>query len=553
MMQPGMAAPAMPAPATSPRPVPSPVAGTVAAPVPAPMQAPVQAPARAYGGAPAPAPAALPQGASPQPHVPQPHAPQAPAHLGLAPQVAAPSAAPASAPLGALSAPGALPLGALPLGAAEPEHREEGERALPAVTFHSFCERQDTAGIINQTTRDWRMARTTSKIFMGGLPAAVEFYRKETTPALVIIETGMRGAELFTQLDELAGVCDENTQVVVIGAANDIRLYRQLMEKGVSDYLVPPLSPLGLIRSLGELYLDPDAPFTGRVAAFFGCKGGVGSSMVAHNVAWQLSESHGQDVALVDLDTSFGTTGLDLHYEQTSGLEEALADPDRLDDALLDRILIRHTPHLSLLPASGGLGRVALSPEACETLVNTVRGVVPTTILDLPGTWSDWSQAMLAQADDVVLTATLDLASLRNTKNVVDFLRSKRPNDPDPILVINKVGLPGGIDVEAFASAVGLQPSVTFGFDPDVFLAASNNGEMISEAKAGGTVEGFQRLGTRLRTGRMPELGGSKGSLGRVGSLLGRGKDAKEGVAKDASESASGESKSVIMKLLKRG
>ena len=138
--------------------------------------------------------------------------------------------------------------------------KESGEKPLPSVSIHAFCDRQETAHCVNETTRDWRMKRTNVKIYMGGLPAAIEFYRKENTPSLIVFESGMRGQELFNQLDQLASVCDEGTRVVMIGATNDIRLYRQLMVKGVSDYLVPPLHPLHLIRSLGELYADPEQP-----------------------------------------------------------------------------------------------------------------------------------------------------------------------------------------------------------------------------------------------------------------------------------------------------
>ena len=450
------------------------------------------------------------------------------------------------------------PMAAMPsvaMSALEPEERlEGGEKALPGITIHAFCERQETASTVNEAMQDWRMKRTSTKIFMGGLLAAIEMYKDEGTPALILIESGMRGQELFTQLESLAGVCDEDTQVVVIGAANDIRLYRQLMDKGVSDYLVPPFRPLGLIRSLSNLYADPDKPFTGRVAAFFGAKGGVGSSTVAHNVAWQLAETLGQSTALVDLDTSWGTTGLDFHYDNHSGLDDALADPDRLDETLLDRIMIRHTPNLSILPASGTLGQGVQSRKAFETVVDAVRGVSPLTVLDMPHIWSEWTESVLTQADDVVITAALDLANLRNAKNLVDFLKAKRPNDPDPIVVLNKVGL-SPIKVEEFSSMMGVDPAVTFAFEPDVFVHASNNGEMITDAKtAAGTIEGLQRIAHRLKTGEYPSVAAGRGSKLSLGGKKGEKKTAKAGKAPKASADADKpQSKSFIANLLKKG
>ena len=329
---------------------------------------------------------------------------------------------------GAMPAPLAVPQQNIPMGVVAELDKEGGDRALPQISIHAFCDRQETAAVINETTRDWRMKRTNVKIYMGGLPSAIEFYHKENTPGLILIESGMRGQELFSQLETLASVCDEGTKVVMIGAANDIRLYRQLMEKGVSDYLVPPFHPINLIRSLGELYSDPEKPFIGRVAAFFGAKGGVGSSTIAHNIAWCLSEKIQQETALIDLDSSWGTTGLDFAYDATQGLEEALSQPDNLDETLLDRIMIRHTQKLSILPTSGSLAPNSVQdPEAFEAVVNGVRSISPLSILDMPHQWMDWTSQILTNVDDIVITSTPDLASLRNTKNLIDFLRAKRP------------------------------------------------------------------------------------------------------------------------------
>jgi len=265
-----------------PRPVPMPIAPTPvpqsAQPqfTPQPMPHSVQPHAVPQPIAPIVPAQNMPQLGHPQPGMPAPNMPQPNMPAGQMP------------PQGnLLDYAGAAPAPHMVMNPAyaplEDTNRDAGEKPLPAISVHAFCDRQETAHCINETTRDWRMKRTNVKIYMGGLPAAIEFYHKENTPSLIIIESGMRGEELFNQLESLASVCDEGTKVVMIGAANDIRLYRQLMDKGLSDYLVPPLHPLNLIRSLGELYSDPDQPFIGRVVAFFGAKGGAGSSSMAHN------------------------------------------------------------------------------------------------------------------------------------------------------------------------------------------------------------------------------------------------------------------------------
>ncbi|WP_371396121.1 AAA family ATPase [Fretibacter rubidus] len=528
------AAPAPAHPGIAPQAVPSPAPQMPRAPMPAP------APQQGYAPQPQHQPQHQPQMAPPahRPHAPAPQ---------MAPQMP-PQMPPQMSPTGHMPTAMPAPVAAPPaMAVTEDIAREGGEKALPSISIHAFCDRPDTAGAINQTQNDWRMKRTNLKIYMGGLPAAIDFYHKESTPGTIMIETGMRGPELFAQLEQLASVCDAGTKVVVIGAANDIRLYRQLMDQGVSDYLVPPLSPMTIIHALGDIYADPEQPFVGRVAAFFGAKGGVGSSTLAHNIAWCLSERIGKETALVDLDASWGTTGLDFAYDNSQGLEEALAEPDRLDETLLDRIMIRHTPKLSILPAAGSLGsNPVMTPDAYEAVVDAVRSVSPLTILDMPHYWSDWTTRVLTGCDDIVISATPDLASLRNTKNLIDFLRAKRPNDPDPILILNCVGMvkTGEISVKDFGATVGLDPAVTLGFDPMSFTEAMNDGKMLTDIKsASAHVSGCEYVASRLATGRFPVMSNSKSS-GPLGFLsAGKG-------SKDKASKASGGS--ILSKLTKK-
>jgi len=396
----------------------------------------------------------------------------------------------------------AAPMG-MPMPHVDENAPEGGEKALPQISIHAFCDRQETAGVINQTTHDWRMRRTNVKIYMGGLRAAIDYYSKESTPSLIMVESGMRGNELFTQLETLASVCDEGTKVVIIGAANDIRLYRQLIEKGVSDYIVPPLLALSVIRSLSEIYNDPEEPFLGRVTAFFGAKGGVGSSTIAHNVAWCLSEHLHNDTALVDLDSSFGTTGLDFAYDNSEGLEAALEDPERLDEKLLDKIMIKHTDKLSILPAACSLNsKPVLDERAYETVINAVRALSPFSILDMPNYWSDWTSNVLSSVDD-------------------------------PILILNKTGLAKAeIPVKEFGAAVGLEPNLVINFDSDTFYEASNEGKMLDQVKAAErTVAGLNYIANRLKTGQF----GSAEALGagkRKGLRLGKSADSENGSEK---------------------
>lgn len=362
-----------------------------------------------------------------------------------------------------------------------------GEAMIPRIAIHLFCEQQSTADTGERAATDRRMGKATATIRLGGLAAAIEAYQNQPTPSLVMVESLAPPGEMLVQLDRLAEVCDPGTKVVVIGSANDIALYRELMRRGVSEYLVAPLDPLQIVRAVSGLYADPSAPFIGRQIAFCGAKGGVGASTLAHNVAHAITERLQTNAVLVDLDLAFGTAGLDFNQDPIQGVMDALSQPDRLDSVLMDRMMARCTERLSLFAAPATLDDdYEIGPEAFEEVTQKIRSAAPFVVLDLPHSWAAWKRKILLGSDDLIIVATPDLASLRNAKNMVDLVRRARPNDPPPRLVLNMVGVPGRpeIPVKDFGEALALPPSLVLPFDPKLFGSAANNGQMLAEVNA---------------------------------------------------------------------
>ena len=377
-----------------------------------------------------------------------------------------------------------------------------GEAPVPRITIHIFCVAGETAELAERAAQDRRMERATVVTRMGGLPAAVATYQSQPTPSLVMVESADPGPELLALLDRLAEVCDPGTKVLVIGAANDIALYRELMRRGVSEYLVPPLTPLVLVRAVTGLYSDPSAPFVGRQIAFCGAKGGSGSSTIAHNIAYSITERLQTGAVLVDLDLPFGTAGLDFNQDPLQGVVDALSQPDRLDPVLMDRMMARCTERLSLFAAPASLdGDYDISAEAFDEVTQKIRAAAPFVVLDLPHVWTAWKRKILLSSDDLVIVATPDLASLRNAKNVIDLVRRARPNDAPPRLVINQVGGPGRpeIPVKDFGEALGLTPALCLPFDPKLFGQAANNGQMLTEVNPKSrSAEGIDHLAEQI-------------------------------------------------------
>lgn len=366
----------------------------------------------------------------------------------------------------------------------EPPAEAPRARPVPRVNIQAFCEDQETAAVIEKASQDRRLAKAHVTVQMGGVQAAVAFYKNASTPNLIIIESLLDRTDMLGELDRLSEVCDPGTKVVAIGHVNDVLLYRELLRRGVSEYVVAPVEVLQIIESISAIYTDPETGPVGQVIAFVGAKGGSGSSTVCHNTAFSIASALKSDVVIADFDLPFGTAGLDFNQDPLQGIADALASPERLDEMVLDRLLSRCSDHLSLFAAPGTLDRpYDLEPASCDTVLDVVRENVPWVAVDVPHLWTAWAKQVVLRADYVVITASPDLANLRNTKNLVDQLKGSRPNDRPPLLVLNQVGVPKRpeISVKDFGYAIELEPKIVIDFDAQLFGTAANNGQMIEE------------------------------------------------------------------------
>jgi pilus assembly protein CpaE len=362
---------------------------------------------------------------------------------------------------------------------------------VPRVTLQAYCETHDVAAVLQAAITDRRMAKALSKVQMGGPAAAAEAFRDAPTPNVLIIENTGDMPSLIGHLEQLATVCDEGTRLIVIGHVNDIGLFRDLMARGVSDYLIAPIGVVDVVRSVSQLFSASSGAKLGRVIAVAGARGGVGSSTVAHNVAWAIAQNLDSSTVLVDLDLGFGTAGLDFNQDPPQGVADAIYAPDRIDNAMVDRLLSRCSDNLSLLAAPAMLDRTYdFAEEALDGLLDILRDLVPVIVLDLPHQWTAWSRRAITTADDILIVATPDLASLRNTKNILDSCRQARTNDRKPQVMLNQTDVPKRPEIPSaeFSKALGVSLAGAIPFDPQLFGTAANNGQMIAEVQGASPV-----------------------------------------------------------------
>jgi pilus assembly protein CpaE len=398
-------------------------------------------------------------------------------------------------------------------------------RPLPRISVHAFCETEAVQRTMERCGQDLRMSKVSLRINSGSIAAAANMFSTAPTPNLIILETSTEPRLLMAELAPLAAVCDPSTKVILIGRYNDIPLYRELIRNGISEYMVAPVAMPDILGAIAAIFVDPEAEPLGRSIAFIGAKGGVGSSTLAHNCAWGISNLFSTEVVLADLDLPYGTANINFDQDPPQGISEAVFSPERLDEVFLDRLLTKCSQHLSLLAAPSMLDRpYDFDATAFQPLMEILLRNAPISVLDVPHLWADWTRTVLAEADEVVVVAVPDLANLRNAKNMFDSFKKIRPNDKTPHLVLNQVGMPKRPEISPgdFCDSLEIEPVAIIPFDAVLFGNAANSGRMIAETdRKSPTAEIFSQL-AHLVTGRTTAKKPKKGGLGKVLGMLGR-------------------------------
>ena len=331
---------------------------------------------------------------------------------------------------------------------------------------------------------DRLMAKSRITLRDGGLIGAINHYRDNASAQLVIVEESGDRQQILERLGHLAEVCIAGTRVMVIGHLNDVGTYRALIGQGVSEYLIAPVTAADLVGAVESLYQDPGAAPRGRLIAFFAARGGAGASTLAHNTAWNLAQSVGEQVLLVDLDLAFGTVGLAFNTDVKQTVGELLGTPERIDAQMLERIVVKYDDHLLLLPSRADLREMPpIEPEAVDRLLDLLRRMAAFVVVDLPHLWAPWVSHVLETADDLVIVAQPDLPNLRDTKGLLDGLAKRRGDKAPTRVVINKqdVYRKSQLSAKDFTETLKVEPALALAFDP-VFGELSNNGQMLGEA-----------------------------------------------------------------------
>ena len=205
-----------------------------------------------------------------------------------------------------------------------------------------------------QTERALRagLAGREIKIQRARLATALRVLAAEPASRLVFVDVdGVSEPENAAK--QLALVCAHDTGLVAIGSTDSARFGRTLMQHGVTDYLVKPLSPSAVLEA-SAIVVDglPEHLYAGRIVTFAG-NSGAGTSTLVAAVARAMATVR-RSVSVVDLDPVSGKLSSLLEARPESGLQSLVASIDPAEVANTRLTIDRD--HLDRISAPGALG-----------------------------------------------------------------------------------------------------------------------------------------------------------------------------------------------------
>lgn len=325
---------------------------------------------------------------------------------------------------------------------------------------------------------------------------------------VIVVDLNLSEPEEIEALDRLMAGMWAATPIVVTAADADLAGLRHLMRLGIADVVPQPVQRGDLLSGIqaaqsrrartvgvppggtGDASGDRrPARRQGLVVAVLKAGGGSGATTLAVHVAAAFARRANREraVGLVDLDVQFGTCGLFLDMAVETSSVEVLRAGRRLDADMLRAAVQHHRSGLDLLGAPGQVVPLdEVTPDAVEGLLTAARNVWGCTVVDLPTVWTDWTRAVLEQADVVLMVMQISVPAVHQAARQLETLAAEGLAETPVIGVVNRAakGLFGrGEMVKNAEKTLGIPLVHLIPSDWKAVSAAVDAGETLFESR----------------------------------------------------------------------
>ncbi len=331
---------------------------------------------------------------------------------------------------------------------------------------------------------------------IAGLAAAAQYH-----PDVIITDLNLpdvSGYEVTRRLRRDPAFAQ--TPILVLTSQSGLQDKLASFEAGADDHITKPFEPVELIARMNVLLrrvemIRQAAPAgtpdrqqkTARMIAVHTLRGGVGSSLLAVNLALGLNALWMAPTALLDLVLTAGQVALLLNMPLKRTWAD-LADykPQELEFEILQSIIAHHNSGLDFIAApTYPTDAEGLTNDAFTTSLQLLRPEYDYLIADLPHDFSEVSLLTLDAADVILLVIAPELSSIRAAAAALDtYNRLGYP--PEKVrLVLNNIFPRGGLPQERIEQALNKQVTVSFPYAPDILIQAINLGHPIIQEEPG--------------------------------------------------------------------
>jgi len=312
---------------------------------------------------------------------------------------------------------------------------------------------------------------------------------KDKKPNVVLMDINMPVMDGIkaTQLLSDEGV---EASIIMMSIQGEGEYIKRAMSAGARDYVVKPFGVNELVDTVRRVYemeaskkkrISGDAAnkVESKIISIFSTKGGVGKTTVATNLAVALSNLTGKKIALLDFDLQFGDVAICLNLYVKNSITELVKDFVNIEQepGLLEEYLLTHYSGVKVLASP-------IRPENAEyvtaehisKIIDYLKGRYDYIIIDTAQGFSDTVITALDMSDMIIYVSTLDLPSIKNTKNGLEVMKSLNYPNEKVRVVINKSNESFGINHSDFEGALGVGIWVMIPDDIASVTVSVNNG-----------------------------------------------------------------------------
>ncbi|MFP4002777.1 MAG: CpaE family protein [Alphaproteobacteria bacterium] len=320
-----------------------------------------------------------------------------------------------------------------------------------------------------------------------------------TGPDILFVEVDLNDQAHIEALGPIVQKIVHRTPVFVSAASAPVDSVRHLYRLGITDFIPQPISKadfLGALEDVRPRILEArrgGREREGRTVGVIRSCGGVGGTTLGIQLADTLCELCGRPgrggprVSLMDLDLQYGNVALALDLQPESNLVEILSAPDRFDDTFLQSSMTPHQSGVDVLACPKSILPLdALTAEIAVDLISTAKHHYDFSVIDLPHAWANWTSAVLAAMDMVVLVTELTVTSITRARNLLDLFEELELSGLPMTIVANKVREGSGAAERLKGAEAALGRRIDYCVRADARTAdeARDRGVMLREVSA---------------------------------------------------------------------